>query len=671
MRSFDEFIAAQAQLQQAQIQHNAAVELWNAEGKAKNPSEAIKCFERAMEAYQKAIDLGELRAAQELAKLQFFVADIYAHGKIVPRDLAKASQLYSQAHKINPNYSQEVVITKLTRFCEDSRYNHDKDGKPRFNKKFITKMNNGLCSGIAALSMMGAYLEKNKPETKSEEKRVRDDLTQIRQFQDVILEWDGSSPLSKDQQAAFFTYVYLAGNYHTPKENLPVAQMELDKFLFLTEEEAPPLTKELSITLSETQASLTEKLKLLGIPDLPNRMIYIGSVDHAAGIFENRFFAPIAASRDQEYKTAAEVAKAIYEEMEYKPDNIAIISLSIFAKSTDPKRTYPPYSKLLAGCHNYHTQSDIDLKITPLIVAARWGSIESVRHYLRETDDINAKEKNGWTAFHAATFNAANVNMMRLLVAHGAEPSYPPGLKASQISNPDINEVHRKGLELMQQLLIDIKLNKASVPLQNLVVQGLASENYLAPGLLTEAHASSLTAQERERLEDKNVYRLIQYGIITPLDALAATEEKISALREEVMRTAESKNNTLDAIEVFRRTLLKHERVLNLMMRKTHTLFSSVSTGVSVYSNLKRVLDNQDLTPEEQLKNVREILHGAVKNFLSTDDAMIDHRKLKDAPTVDRVLVDLYETMHYEPIYATYKLNKMLTPEEKRVPARP
>lgn len=64
------------------------------------------------------------------------------------------------------------------------------------------------------------------------------------------------------------------------------------------------------------------------------------------------------------------------------------------------------------------------VKTRPLMVAAAFGHVDTVKVLLDAGADVNAKDLTGWTPLHAAAFNG-NLQIVRLLLEKGAcaEPS--------------------------------------------------------------------------------------------------------------------------------------------------------------------------------------------------------------------------------------------------------
>ena len=58
---------------------------------------------------------------------------------------------------------------------------------------------------------------------------------------------------------------------------------------------------------------------------------------------------------------------------------------------------------------------------TVLMIAARYGHVEIVELFLKNHADVRAKEKDGSTALHWATNDANNTEVIRMLLAAGAD----------------------------------------------------------------------------------------------------------------------------------------------------------------------------------------------------------------------------------------------------------
>lgn len=504
----------------------------------------------------------QLAAAQNWAEACYRLARIYSDDSRGKENVAEAVQWYHKAKKLGLTfYDQLAVNTILTQFCNDARYNA---GKKRFNEKAIKSLIKGTCAGLTSRFLVGAYLEKNPPAVKEakdeikKEKSIRDDLTQFYLERDTILNWDGQRELTRVEQHHFFSYLYTTYGFHIPSNlsNSPLLmlQSELNNFVFLDNEEKS-FKKEFSCTLCVTQEQLAKKLELLR---KTNRLIFISRPCHAAGLFENRFYGPNNREGAKEYKSSKEIAKAIFEEMNFDPLKPSIFSINIFAKTNEPiLATYPIHEELLADCAPGNVPDPrYKTKRNALHESIRSSqSIECVRHYLK-TCDVNAKDFMDYTPFQMAC-GQNRKDIARLLIAHGAQLSSSPYLfnltkhskfcakimaeliqEKSQnlesasvqewIRNEILPERYAQVLDSEQRSVLEIATEIArelKIPLKR------ESKNEKADNFSIDETICHALRQIRDHIESKNEYRTVPkalafYTALNGLD-LAATQMNV------------------------------------------------------------------------------------------------------------------------------------------------
>ena len=79
------------------------------------------------------------------------------------------------------------------------------------------------------------------------------------------------------------------------------------------------------------------------------------------------------------------------------------------------------------GLYNPLPSEDRDRGVTELMWASAWGDLTAVEFLLDRGDDVNARDRDGWTALHHASLGGEHQDVMARLNAAGADVNAKTG----------------------------------------------------------------------------------------------------------------------------------------------------------------------------------------------------------------------------------------------------
>lgn len=297
--------------------------------------------------------------------------------------------------------NQSHINSQLAKFCKKYQKKYEYS---EFTDEFIAKINGGgQCSGYAARFLLGIKLEEEKQKGAKKdnaEKKLnrppRDDLTNFRHMLEVVSTWNGTSVLSPTAEKIFYTLVYQLFYLHNPYAFFPIAQPDLDKFVY--DSGNRNLKREFCFggceTLDTFEQLLVETIK-------PGLLNLLTSKHHTIAIYQN---ASGFVFYDSNYRrgwialpTLSEVAQHCFQSWKHDPDRRSSVELHIFSyqkkgEEKAEKISFPSHKALLEKFHSeekFKGDRNYDQAATPLWVAAKAGDTASVKFYLDHNHNPN------------------------------------------------------------------------------------------------------------------------------------------------------------------------------------------------------------------------------------------------------------------------------------------
>lgn len=283
--------------------------------------------------------------------------------------------------------------------------------------KFVGQFEEGYCGGIVSLWLYSKWLSITQPDR---DKNNADDNEWFRATIDAFMKWDGQQ-VSIEQAKQFERFISLVQLLQDPHLYFPNSrQGELDK---LMEDEHLGATQRRIPKQEYAIGSLftLEQLKIFLLTQnviQENRLIYIGSHNHATALFMsgNQYYYFDSNSGEMVITDLDKVAEMIFRANMFDFDKPSPLHFRIFSLDEPRCLPYPVHQDILRDTGLTRIRDTYADGYTGLMMAIRSGSIESVRYFLEHGDDPNLRCSGKDNAFDQAINLPASFEILQELL---------------------------------------------------------------------------------------------------------------------------------------------------------------------------------------------------------------------------------------------------------------